>query len=69
MSVLFGFHLGEYVLLAVDTRITWFPQHQPMRWEDGRRKLQQTPLGLIGGTGLVSLLEPVEDRLLVLGEA
>lgn len=62
MSVLLGFHLGEYVLLAADTRITWYPQSQPMRWKDGRTKIQQTSLGLIGGTGLVSLLDPVKDR-------
>ena len=33
-----------------------------MRWQDGRIKLQRTSLGLIGGTGLVSLLDPVKDR-------
>lgn len=62
MTVLFGFHLKNYIIVAADTRVSYYPPGEPMRWRDGVEKITKTSLGLITGSGLVDLLDPVKAR-------
>jgi hypothetical protein len=50
-------------MLAADTRVSWFPPDRPMAYRDEQTKISRTSLGLITGTGLISLLDAVKRRL------
>lgn len=63
MTLVLGFHLDQYVMLAADTRVTWFPPGCPMAYRDEQTKISRTSLGLITGAGLISLLDAVKSRL------
>jgi hypothetical protein len=63
MTMVAGMHLGEYVLIVADTRISYFPRDDEPRYEDGRSKIYRTKLGLISGAGAVGLLDAVRLRL------
>lgn len=64
MSVVIGMHLGAYVLLAADTRVTFFPDETgPAVFRDDRVKVRKTRMGIMAGVGLSQLLDGVQARL------
>ena len=63
MTMVVGMHLGRYVLIVADTRITYHPAEEQTRYEDGRTKIYRTKLGLVSGAGGVGLLDAVRLRL------
>jgi hypothetical protein len=63
MTMVVGMNAGHYVLLMADTRTTFLPPGRPAVWRDGRKKIQQTKLGLIAGAGAIGFLDAVQARL------
>ena len=63
MTLVVGFNMGKYALIASDTRVCYYLPNGEVDYSDDREKLQATSMGLISGAGLVNLLEPVKDRL------
>src|SRR5687767_2009789 len=63
MSTVIGINLGAYMLLAADTRVTFYPDTGPPYFEDGKSKIHNTRMGLIAGVGLGNLLDRVARRL------
>jgi hypothetical protein len=66
MTIAAGIDFRAYVLLAADTRTTYYPNIGGMvykAYEDDSVKIQKIDSGLITGAGCVELLEPVKDRL------
>jgi hypothetical protein len=51
------------VLLAADTRVTYYPRGKPVFWKDRAQKIRHTKLGLIVGAGNGRLLDNVADKL------
>jgi hypothetical protein len=47
VTLIVGVNLGEYVLLAADARVVYYPPEQPMRYRDDTEKIQLTRLGII----------------------
>ena len=62
MTLAIGFNLGAYVILAADTRVSYFPPDGAFRFEDDREKLIPTSMGLATGAGLVNWLDAVKTR-------
>jgi hypothetical protein len=62
MTLIVGMHLGSYVLLAADTRVTYYSNEIRM-FRDDFTKIRRTSMGLVSGAGIVELLDPVQDRL------
>lgn len=63
MTLVVGFNVGPYALVAADTRVSYYPPSGP-RFDDDRRKIVRTPLGgLATGAGMIALLDPVKARL------
>jgi hypothetical protein len=62
MTLILGMNLGSYVLLAADTRVSWYPPGQPMQYHDEREKIRRTRMGIMTGMGLVNLLDSVKER-------
>lgn len=66
MTVIIGMNLGQYVLLAADTRVTYYRGvSETPEWQDDNEKILKTTMGLITGMGLVQLLDPVKNQLSV----
>lgn len=63
MTMVVGMHLGSYVLIAADTRMTYYPSASTRSWRDGKGKVHTTKLGLISGAGFAPLLDAVRQRL------
>jgi hypothetical protein len=63
MTIAIGINLGRYVILAADTRTTYYPPFGKPLFRDDSEKIQKTGIGLITGAGLISLLDPVKTRL------
>lgn len=64
MTIALGVNFGDYVLLAADTRTTYFNLNGSVRkYEDDSVKIRKTAIGLITGAGSTQLLNFVEDRL------
>ena len=62
MSLVVGMNVGEYVLLASDTRITGIRKEGPRIHSDGHSKVHRTGMGIVTGTGFVGLLDSVRKR-------
>ena len=60
MSINIGMHLGEYVLLAADTRVV---SDTGAVLRDDATKIRRTSMGLATGTGFTDLLDLVIDHL------
>ncbi|MGD9131960.1 MAG: hypothetical protein PVH73_10380 [Candidatus Bathyarchaeota archaeon] len=66
-TIVLGINFGDYVLVASDTRITYYNRDGSInRYNDDSGKIQETQIGLITGAGSVQLLEMVEKRLKVM---
>lgn len=63
MSVVIGMNVGCYVMIAADTRITWYLPDGSARFRDEKAKIHHTKMGLIAGVGLSNLLDSVARRL------
>jgi hypothetical protein len=64
MTIVLGINFGDYVLLASDTRTTYYNWDGSInRYNDDSEKIQETYIGLIAGSGCVPLLDMVEKRL------
>lgn len=68
MTMAVGFHLGGYVMLAADTRVTGYLFGVPISCQDDQEKVHRTGIGLITGAGYCPLLEAVRDRFKSMGE-
>lgn len=45
MTLIVGFHFGDYALVAADTRVSFFPPSGPAQRDDSR-KIVRTGVGL-----------------------
>lgn len=63
MTLIIGMNFGSYALLAADARTCYYPPGQPTRFKDDTAKVRLTQLGLVAGTGLVSFIDAVAERL------
>ena len=63
MTLLVGMHLGSYVIIAADTRASWYTPKGKFGYRDDAEKVRETDLGLITGAGLANILDPVKDAL------
>jgi hypothetical protein len=64
MTIAIGINFGAYVMLAADTRTTYFNLDGSVRkYVDDSAKIQNTNIGLITGAGSKELLDLVKDRL------
>jgi hypothetical protein len=62
MTIAIGIDLGRYVMLAADTRTTYY-SFLGRTFRDDSEKIQKTGIGLITGAGLLPLLDSVKRRL------
>ena len=62
MTLILGANIGKYVLLAADTRVTWYPPDRPVFYTDDHTKIRMTKFGIIAGAGYVPLLDRVKQR-------
>src|SRR5262245_48045794 len=65
MTMVVGFNLGYYALVLADTRVTYLSRRGPSTFQDGRKKVRLTRMGLVSGAGFTSLLDTVDARLAV----
>jgi hypothetical protein len=64
MTIALGINFGNYVLLAADTRTTFYNwAKQIIGYTDSSVKIQETSHGLITGAGRTDLLDAVKTRL------
>lgn len=63
MTINIGINLGEYVILAADTRTNYIIGSNTIRYEDGSEKIFKTKIGLITGSGYANLLNDVKKEL------
>lgn len=64
MTIAIGINFGTYILLAADTRTTYYDwSGQVINHFDESVKIQKTTMGLITGAGSKQLLDPVKVRL------
>jgi hypothetical protein len=64
MTIAIGINFGAYILLAADTRTTYYnPNGGVISYEDDSVKIQKTSMGLITGAGSTELLDRVKKRL------
>lgn len=62
MTINIGINLGEYIILAADTRTEYF-LHGRQVYTDESQKIQKTRIGLITGAGYKGLLDAVKYQL------
>lgn len=62
MTVCIAVNQGDYVFLAVDTRVTF--GKPKIYHEDSHIKLYETGIGMITGSGWSQLLDEVKDRII-----
>ena len=62
MTLIVGLNLEQYVLVASDTRVSYFIGDR-LIYRDDEEKIKPTKVGLITGAGLCDLLDPVKDRM------
>lgn len=63
MTIKVGINLGEYAILAADTRVSFISGDYLLSFRDDAEKIQKTKIGLITGAGYVDLLNDVKDYL------
>ncbi len=64
MTIALGIHFGNHILLAADTRITFYDSSgRVVRYKDDSKKITKTKMGLITGAGYAYLLDAVDARL------
>jgi hypothetical protein len=64
MTIALGINFGNYVLLAADTRTTFYNwTKRIISYADSSVKIQKTTYGLITGAGRMELLDAVKTRL------
>jgi hypothetical protein len=64
MTLILGANLDRYVVLAADTRVTYFPPGAPTFFLDEDSKIQTTRVGIIAGAGYTVLIDSVKARFL-----
>lgn len=62
MTLVVGLHLGTHVIVAADTRVSFYI-NDVFGYDDDGEKLMMINPGIISGAGLVSLLDNVKHRL------
>lgn len=62
MTAIVGFNLGTYVLIAADTRVSYYPNGR-LVYRDDEKKIRKTSMGIIAGAGLADFLDTVKERL------
>lgn len=63
MTINIGINLGEYILLAADTRSVLCWGTRVIDHSDEAEKIQETKAGLITGAGYEDILEDVKDQI------
>lgn len=63
MTIAIGLHLGSYIMLAADTRVTWHAFGMDISHRDDSEKIRRTNVGIITGAGWVDLLDSVKSRM------
>lgn len=64
MTIAIGINFSTYILLAADTRTTYYDwKGRTINYQDESVKIQKTSMGLITGAGSKLLLDSVKDRL------
>jgi hypothetical protein len=64
VTIALGINFGDYALLASDSRVTYYNlDGTVLSYEDNRKKVYKTKIGLITGSGSVDLLDAVKDKL------
>jgi hypothetical protein len=63
MTIALGINFGSYVLLAADTRATYYDlSHRRVGCSDACEKIYKTSIGMVTGAGSEPLLNLVSDR-------
>jgi hypothetical protein len=63
MTIALGINFGSYVLLAADTRVTYYDlSYRRVGCSDAHEKIHKTNVGMVTGAGSVELLKLVSDR-------
>ena len=60
MTIALGVNFGSYIILAADTRTTWYPKDGSPYFQDDSEKIQKTKFGLITGAGWTHKLDLVK---------
>jgi hypothetical protein len=69
MTIAIGINFGDYILLAADTRATYYNlSHQRVGCNDTYEKIHHHSGGIVTGAGSEPLLNLVNDRLLEINE-
>jgi hypothetical protein len=63
MTLALAWNLVDYALLAADTRLTVFPADGSDATFDEYRKVIEIPIGLLTGSGLNAVLDPMAIRI------
>lgn len=64
VSIVIAMHFGDYALLCADTRTIYVMGDKRVHVDDDKAKVHKWAHGLITGSGLTNLLDPVIDRVL-----
>jgi hypothetical protein len=59
MTLVLAWNLHDFVLVAADTRVTWHHQDGTIEEDDTQQKIFEVPLGLVAGSGITLLLNPL----------
>ena len=62
MTAIIGMNLGYYVMLAADTRTTYYPPGSPPFWLDNTEKVCRTQPGIVTGMGYSDFTDAVKVR-------
>lgn len=60
MTIALGVNFGSYIILAADTRTTWYPNDGSPFYQDDSEKIQKTKFGLITGSGWTDKIDLVK---------
>jgi len=63
MTAIVGMNLGDYVIIAADSRLTYYPPTRPSFFRDDKLKVKEVRSGLATGAGLGNLIDSVNERL------
>ena len=63
MTLIAGCNLGQYAVIAADTRTSYYSAYSKLFDRDGDEKIHPTALGVMTGTGFIPLLNAVKDRV------
>ena len=60
MTIALGVNFGSYIILAADTRTSWYSGDKITHYQDDSEKIQKTKFGLITGAGRIEKLDLVK---------